>query len=113
MKAHIHPPYRTVVFHDTSVNEYFKVGSTIRTDRVIELDGETFPYVTIDVSSKSHPYYTGKQKTFANEGSAARFRQRFGGFIDAKRKACCSPVPDENVLRTENPAVLPPGPTAY
>ncbi|MBW6351561.1 MULTISPECIES: 50S ribosomal protein L31, partial [Gammaproteobacteria] len=34
-----------------------------------------------------HPYYTGKQKTFANEGSAARFRQRFGGFIDAKRKA--------------------------
>lgn len=62
MKAHIHPPYRTVVFHDTSVNEYFKVGSTIRTDRVIELDGETFPYVTIDVSSKSHPYYTGKQK---------------------------------------------------
>lgn len=46
MKAHIHPPYRTVVFHDTSANEYFKVGSTIRTDRVIELDGETFPYVT-------------------------------------------------------------------
>ena len=87
VKAHIHPPYRTVVFHDTSVNEYFKVGSTIRTDRVIELDGETFPYVTIDVSSKSHPYYTGKQKTFASEGSAARFRQRFGGFIDAKRKA--------------------------
>ena len=87
MKAHIHPPYRTVVFHDTSVNEYFKVGSTIRTDRVIDLDGETFPYVTIDVSSKSHPYYTGKQKTFASEGSAARFRQRFGGFIDAKRKA--------------------------
>ena len=67
MKVHIHPPYRTVVFHDTSANEYFKVGSTIRTDRVIELDGETFPYVTIDVSSKSHPYYTGKQKTFANE----------------------------------------------
>ena len=76
MKAHIHPPYRTVVFHDTSANEYFKVGSTIRTDRVIELDGETFPYVTIDVSSKSHPYYTGKQKTFASEGSAARFRQQ-------------------------------------
>ncbi len=67
--------------------KYFKVGSTIRTDRVIELDGETFPYVTIDVSSKSHPYYTGKQKTFASEGSAAEFRQRFGGFIDAKRKA--------------------------
>ncbi|MFV5928828.1 type B 50S ribosomal protein L31 [Klebsiella aerogenes] len=85
MKANIHPHYRTVVFHDTSVNEYFKVGSTIKTEREIELDGVTYPYVTLDVSSKSHPYYTGKQKTYATEGSAARFRQRFGGFIDAKR----------------------------
>ncbi|MGG8076024.1 type B 50S ribosomal protein L31 [Klebsiella aerogenes] len=85
MKANIHPHYRTVVFHDTSVNEYFKVGSTIKTEREIELDGVTYPYVTLDVSSKSHPYYTGKKKTHATEGSAARFRQRFGGFIDAKR----------------------------
>lgn len=85
MKADIHPHYRTVVFHDTSADEYFKVGSTIKTDREIELDGERYPYVTLDVSSKSHPYYTGKQKTFATEGSAARFRQRFGGFINAKR----------------------------
>ncbi|MGR6929481.1 type B 50S ribosomal protein L31 [Klebsiella aerogenes] len=85
MKANIHPHYRTVVFHDTSVNEYFKVGSTIKTEREIELDGVTYPYVTLDVSSKFHPYYTGKQKTHATEGSAARFRQRFGGFIDAKR----------------------------
>jgi ribosomal protein L31 len=43
------------------------------------------PYITIEVSSKSHPYYTGKQKTFSTEGSAARFRQRFGGFLNAKR----------------------------
>jgi large subunit ribosomal protein L31 len=37
------------------------------------------------MSSKSHPYYTGKQKALNSEGSTARFRQRFGGFIDAKR----------------------------
>ncbi len=55
MKPNIHPEYRTVVFHDTSVDEYFKIGSTIKTDREIELDGVTYPYVTIDVSSKSHP----------------------------------------------------------
>lgn len=54
MKPNIHPEYRTVVFHDTSVDEYFKIGSTIKTDREIELDGVTYPYVTIDVSSKSH-----------------------------------------------------------
>lgn len=85
MKPDIHPYYRTVVFHDTSVDEFFKVGSTIKTDREIELDGQTYPYITLDVSSKSHPYYTGKQKTFSTEGSAARFRQRFSGFINAKR----------------------------
>ncbi|GGD08599.1 type B 50S ribosomal protein L31 [Franconibacter sp. IITDAS19] len=85
MKENIHPHYRTVVFHDTSANEYFKVGSTMKTDREIELDGVTYPYVTIDVSSASHPYYTGRQKTFANEGSAARFRQRYAGFINVKR----------------------------
>lgn len=62
MKPNIHPEYRTVVFHDTSVDEYFKIGSTIKTDREIELDGVTYPYVTIDVSSKSHPFYTGKLK---------------------------------------------------
>ncbi|EAA3680541.1 50S ribosomal protein L31 type B [Salmonella enterica subsp. houtenae] len=85
MKPDIHPVYRTVVFHDTSANEYVKVGSTIKTEREIELDGVTYPYVTIDVSSKSHPFYTGKQKTFDNEGSAARFQKRFGRFMGAKR----------------------------
>ena len=85
MKQNIHPHYRTVVFHDTSANAFFKVGSTIKTDREIELDGQTWPYVTIEVSSKSHPFYTGKQKSFSNEGSTARFRQRFGRFIDVKR----------------------------
>ena len=85
MKPDIHPHYRTVVFHDTSANEYFKVGSTIKTDREIELEGVTYPYVTIDVSSVSHPYYTGKQKVVGNEGSAARFQQRYGRFIGTKR----------------------------
>lgn len=85
MKPDIHPFYRTVVFHDTSANEYFKVGSTIKTEREIEYEGKMYPYVTLDISSKSHPYYTGKQKTFDNEGSAARFQKRFGHFISAKR----------------------------
>ncbi|EGV0516026.1 type B 50S ribosomal protein L31 [Salmonella enterica] len=85
MKPDIHPVYRTVVFHDTSANEYVKVGSTIKTEREIELDGVTYPYVTIDVSSKSHPFYTGRQKTFDSESSAARFQKRFCHFIGAKR----------------------------
>ena len=85
MKPDIHPFYRTVVFHDTSANEFFKGGSTIKTEREIEFEGKMYPYVTLDISSKSHPYYTGKQKTFDNEGSAARFQKRFGHFIGVKR----------------------------
>lgn len=85
MKTNMHPHYRTVVFHDTSANAFFMVGSTIKTEREIERDGVVYPYVTIDVSSASHPYYTGKQKTFTNEGSAARFRQRFGRFFNDKK----------------------------
>lgn len=72
----------------TCVDEYFRIGSTIKTDRVIELDGVTYPYVTIDVSSKSHPFYTGKLRTVASEGNVARFTQRFGRFgrfVDAKK----------------------------
>jgi len=84
MKPGIHPAYRTVVFHDTSADEYFKVGSTIKTDRTIELEGDTFPYITIEVSSASHPYYTGKQKEYSKEGSTARFNQRFGSFLGKK-----------------------------
>ncbi|MBW7983797.1 type B 50S ribosomal protein L31 [Enterobacillus tribolii] len=82
MKPRIHPDYRTVVFHDTTADEFYKIGSTIQTDRTIELEGKTYPYVTLDVSAASHPYYTGKQKEYAKEGSAARFQQRFGRFIN-------------------------------
>lgn len=85
MKPDIHPFYRTVVFHDTSANEFFKVGSTIKTEREIEFEGKMYPYVTTGYLFKSHPYYTGKQKTFDNEGSAARFQKRFGHFIGTKR----------------------------
>ncbi|WP_409306461.1 type B 50S ribosomal protein L31 [Pectobacterium sp. B1J-3] len=81
MKAGIHPDYRTVVFHDTSADVYYRVGSTIKTDRTIELEGIDYPYITIDVSSASHPYYTGKQKEYSKEGSTARFQQRFGHFF--------------------------------
>ena len=46
MKPDIHPDYRTVIFHDTAADVYFKVGSTIRTERTIEFEGQTYPYVT-------------------------------------------------------------------
>ncbi|WED22470.1 type B 50S ribosomal protein L31 [Vibrio sp. JC009] len=79
MKSNIHPDYRTVVFHDTSVDKYFLIGSTLQTDRTIEWeDGKTYPYMTIEVSSESHPFYTGKQRIAHKEGRVANFNRRFG-----------------------------------
>ncbi len=85
MKSGIHPNYRTVVFHDTSVDKYFLIGSTLGTDRTIEWeDGKTYPYMTIEVSSESHPYYTGKQRVTHKEGRVANFNRRFGNLSSKK-----------------------------
>ncbi|WP_461538267.1 type B 50S ribosomal protein L31 [Spongorhabdus nitratireducens] len=77
MKPGIHPEYREVVFHDTSSDTYFVIGSTAQTARTIEYKGQTYPYMTIDVSSASHPFYTGKQRTTQNDGRIARFNKRY------------------------------------
>lgn len=79
MKPGIHPTYRTVVFHDTTADAYFVIRSTIETKDAIEWeDGNTYPLVHLDVSSASHPFYTGQQRTINSEGRAARFQRRFG-----------------------------------
>ena len=83
MRPDIHPQYRNVLFHDLASNIYFLIGSTLQTDRTKQWeDGNTYPYVTLDVSSASHPFYTGKQKQAGKEGQVARFGQRFGQFFN-------------------------------
>ena len=71
MKKDIHPEYREVLFHDISVDEYFVIPSTLKTDKTKEYEGKTYPYYTVEVSSASHPFYTGKQKII---DSADEFR---------------------------------------
>lgn len=89
MKPNIHPEYRQVLFHDVSVDAYFLVGSTIKTDKeqVWSEDGNTYPYVSLDVSSESHPFYTGQQKQTSSEGRVASFGQRFGKLFSKTKKA--------------------------
>jgi large subunit ribosomal protein L31 len=84
VKPNIHPDYQLVAFHDTSVDKYFIVGSTIKSDRTVELDGKTYPYFPIDVSSASHPFYTGKQKLVASDGRVAQFNRRFKNLATKK-----------------------------
>ena len=79
MRKDIHPEYREVLFHDTSVDEYFLIRSTLATDQTKEwTDGKTYPYCVLDISSASHPFYTGKQKLVDTGGRVDKFRKRFG-----------------------------------
>ena len=81
MKPGIHPSYRTVLFHDAAANAYFLIGSTVETDKTHEYQGQVYPYVTLDVSSASHPVYTGQQRQAKSEGRIAGFNKRFGAFV--------------------------------
>ncbi len=86
MKTNIHPEYRQVLFHDLSVDAFFLVGSTIKTSRTYQwTDGTIYPYVTLDVSSASHPFYTGKQKVTQTEGRVAAFSKKFGALAKSSR----------------------------
>ena len=78
MKKDIHPKnYRTVIFHDNSSGERFLVGSTIQTQKnETWTDGKEYPIAFIDVSSASHPFYTGQEKVMDTAGRVERFKAR-------------------------------------
>lgn len=81
MKQGIHPAYRPVLFHDVAANAFWLIGSTIDTDKNhVHTDGVSYPYVTLDVSSASHPIYTGQERKAKAEGRVAGFNKRFAGF---------------------------------
>ncbi|TVP51885.1 MAG: type B 50S ribosomal protein L31 [Halomonas sp.] len=79
MKKGIHPDYDYVVFRDTSCGATFRIRSTCTSKKtMVWEDGNTYPVVDLDVSSASHPFYTGHQRKASAEGRVARFQQRFG-----------------------------------
>jgi large subunit ribosomal protein L31 len=79
MKKDIHPDYRPVVFRDPSANFAFLTRSTITSNKTIEWeDGNTYPLVDVDVSSASHPFYTGRSRVLDTAGRVERFNQRYG-----------------------------------
>ena len=78
MKEGIHPEYREVVVHDLSCDFKFLTRSTIQTRETIKFEGKDYPLVKIEVSSESHPFYTGKHKIVDTAGRVDKFRQKFG-----------------------------------
>jgi len=80
MKLGIHPEYNEVVFQDISTGETFLTRSTIKpkNDDKITIDGNEYPLIRVEVSSASHPFYTGQQNLVDTEGRVEKFRQKYG-----------------------------------
>ena len=80
MKTDIHPNYSAVVFRDLASGETFLTRSTVKSDKTIELDGVTYPVIDVEISSASHPFYTGKQRILDSAGRVEKFNSRYKGF---------------------------------
>lgn len=79
VKQGIHPEnYRPVVFKDVGTEIAWLVRSTVRTERTTTwTDGKEYPLYTVDISSHSHPFYTGQQRFVDTEGRVERFQKKF------------------------------------
>ena len=78
MKADIHPTYNTVVFQDISTDFSFLTRSTMSSKETIKWeDGEDYPLIKVEISSHSHPFFTGKQKIVDTAGRVDKFRKRY------------------------------------
>ena len=78
MRQGIHPDYREVVFLDTTSEVKFITRSTLKTADTIKMeDGKTYPLIKIEVSSASHPFYTGKNVFLDTAGRVEKFNKRY------------------------------------
>lgn len=79
MKTDIHPNYRPVVFQDLTEGTHFVIRSTIETSETITLDdGVEYPLAKVEISSASHPFFTGTMKIIDTAGRVERFERRYG-----------------------------------
>ncbi|MVO86696.1 type B 50S ribosomal protein L31 [Streptomyces sp. p1417] len=80
MRSGIHPPYGPVVFRDKAADFAFLTRSTATSEKtVLWEDGNTYPVIDVEVSSASHPFYTGQQRVLDTAGRVERFERRYGG----------------------------------
>ena len=79
MKAGIHPEYRDVVFHDVTSDFKILTRSTLSSKETTKWeDGNEYPLVKVEISSATHPFYTGKNKIVDTSGRVDKFRKRYG-----------------------------------
>lgn len=79
MKKNLHPDYQAVVFRDRAAGMSFLTRSTVSTAATVEwTDGKSYPVVDVDISSASHPFYTGRASIVDTAGRVEKFRRRYG-----------------------------------
>lgn len=87
MKAGIHPEeYRVVAFKDMSNDQVFLCRSAVSTKETIGIDGETYPVYKMEISSASHPFYTGKQTLVDTAGRVDKFMSRYQKHYDKRNQ---------------------------
>ncbi len=79
MKKGLHPEFREIIFKDVSTDWSILTMSTLKAkDKAKWTDGKEYPMFTVDISSQSHPFYTGKQRLIDTEGRAEKFLKKYG-----------------------------------
>jgi large subunit ribosomal protein L31 len=78
MKKGIHPDYKEVVFWDTSSDFKFLTRSTLKTKETTKwTDGKEYPVIKVEVSSASHPFFTGKKMFLDSAGRVEKFQKKY------------------------------------
>jgi large subunit ribosomal protein L31 len=79
MKKNLHPKVHQVVFKDVSGDFSFLGTSTMESQETIQWeDGKSYPLIKVEISSASHPFFTGKQRVLDKEGRIDRFKKKYG-----------------------------------
>ncbi|WP_435595015.1 type B 50S ribosomal protein L31 [Tsukamurella tyrosinosolvens] len=80
MKQGIHPEYGPVAFQDASTGKLFVTRSTATSERTVDVDGVSYPLIVVDVTSDSHPLWTGKQRVMDTAGRVQKFQEKYARF---------------------------------
>lgn len=104
MKPGIHPDYHPVVFHDATTGKMFLTRSTVTSSHSVEWETpegvRTYPLVTVEVTSDSHPFWTGNRRILDAAGQVEKFNRRFAGFRDGSSRDA---DPSSQARERENP----------
>ena len=82
MKKNTHPETHEVVFTDVSTQDSFLTTTTMTSNETIQwVDGKTYPHIKVDISSHSHPFFTGRERQAHTESQAAKFKKKYEKYL--------------------------------